>query len=81
MLILFSQESLKNQIEKDENRNNFQENVLYNSQYRELIALVNYQREKISSQQTDLTKVLFLFKIAMYHLKITMFSIFSTMQK
>ncbi|KAK3931153.1 Ras association domain-containing protein 8 [Frankliniella fusca] len=33
-----------------------QETVLYNAQYRELIRLVNYQREKLSSQQVELTK-------------------------
>lgn len=30
---------------------------MYNTQYRELIALINYQREKLSNQQADLTKV------------------------
>lgn len=48
---------MKSQSEKDECRNNFEENVLYTAQYRELITLINYQREKISSQQADLTKV------------------------
>lgn len=33
------------------------EAVNYNSQYRELVSLVNYQREKLSSQQVDLIKV------------------------
>lgn len=33
-----------------------EEAVLYNSQYRELVTLVNYQREKLSLQQVDLTK-------------------------
>ncbi|XP_049825799.1 ras association domain-containing protein 8 isoform X2 [Aethina tumida] len=37
-------------------RGKTQENVLYNAQYRELIALINYQREKLSNQQADLTK-------------------------
>ncbi|XP_034835993.1 ras association domain-containing protein 8 isoform X4 [Maniola hyperantus] len=32
------------------------EAVCYNSQYRELVSLVNYQREKLSSQQVDLIK-------------------------
>ncbi|XP_023945446.1 ras association domain-containing protein 8 isoform X5 [Bicyclus anynana] len=32
------------------------EAVSYNSQYRELVSLVNYQREKLSSQQVDLIK-------------------------
>ncbi|XP_013166337.1 PREDICTED: ras association domain-containing protein 8 isoform X1 [Papilio xuthus] len=32
------------------------EAVTYNSQYRELVSLVNYQREKLSSQQVDLIK-------------------------
>lgn len=34
-----------------------QEAVLYNAQYRDLVRLVNYQREKLSSQQVELTKV------------------------
>ncbi|ENN73713.1 hypothetical protein YQE_09683, partial [Dendroctonus ponderosae] len=33
-----------------------QDNALYNAQYRELIALINYQRDKLNSQQVDLTK-------------------------
>ncbi|KAF5277602.1 hypothetical protein FQA39_LY06095 [Lamprigera yunnana] len=32
------------------------DSMLYNTQFRELISLVNYQREKLSTQQTDLTK-------------------------
>lgn len=32
------------------------EAVSYNNQYRELVSLVNYQREKLSSQQVDLIK-------------------------
>lgn len=56
-LIYFIQESTITDNENDENHNKFQENVLYNAQYRELIALINYQREKLSSQQADLTKV------------------------
>ncbi|XP_050680235.1 ras association domain-containing protein 8 [Leptidea sinapis] len=32
------------------------EAVSYNSQYRELVSLVNYQREKLSTQQVDLIK-------------------------
>lgn len=32
------------------------ESVLYNSQYRDLVCLVNYQRDKLSSQQAELTK-------------------------
>lgn len=35
-----------------------EEPVIYNAQYRELVALINYQRDKISSQQADLTKVI-----------------------
>lgn len=57
------QESTKTPNEKDENRNKYQENVLYNAQYRELIALINYQREKLSNQQADLTKVKYSFYI------------------
>lgn len=33
------------------------EAVLYNAQYRDLVRLVNYQREKLSTQQAELTKV------------------------
>jgi Ras association domain-containing protein 7/8 len=33
------------------------EAVAYNQQYRELVSLVNFQREKLSNQQADLTKV------------------------
>ncbi|XP_075984696.1 ras association domain-containing protein 8 isoform X2 [Anticarsia gemmatalis] len=40
--------------EAQENRS--PEAVSYNSQYRELVSLVNYQREKLSSQQVDLIK-------------------------
>lgn len=40
--------------ESQENRS--PEAVSYNSQYRELVSLVNYQREKLSSQQVDLIK-------------------------
>lgn len=41
----------------DENLERSPEAVTYNSQYRELVSLVNYQREKLSSQQVDLIKV------------------------
>ena len=34
-----------------------QESVLYNAQYRDLVRLVNCQREKLSAQQAELTKV------------------------
>lgn len=40
--------------ESTENRS--PEAVSYNTQYRELVSLVNYQREKLSSQQVDLIK-------------------------
>ncbi|XP_022113913.1 ras association domain-containing protein 8 isoform X1 [Pieris rapae] len=40
--------------EPDEERN--PEAVSYNTQYRELVSLVNYQRDKLSSQQVDLIK-------------------------
>lgn len=33
------------------------ENVLQNAQFRDLIQLISYQREKINSQQADITKV------------------------
>lgn len=49
--------SLLQEFNKPLNKN--QETVLFNAQYRELINLVNYQRDKLSSQQADLTKVLF----------------------
>lgn len=38
--------------------NDSSETIFQNSQYRDLIQLIKYQREKISSQQADLTKVL-----------------------
>lgn len=37
--------------------NSLQETVLCNSQYRDLVRLVNLQREKLSAQQCELTKV------------------------
>ncbi|XP_026332097.1 ras association domain-containing protein 8 [Hyposmocoma kahamanoa] len=40
----------------DEHLERSPEAVTYNSQYRELVSLVNYQREKLSSQQVDLIK-------------------------
>ncbi|KAI4463503.1 ras-associating domain containing protein [Holotrichia oblita] len=43
----------------NDNKNNINRNeelVHYNVEYRELVSLVNYQREKLSSQQADLTK-------------------------
>lgn len=40
---------------KPSNKND--DSLLYNSQYRELIHLINYQREKLSALQADLTKV------------------------
>ncbi|KAM3961177.1 ras association domain-containing protein 8 isoform 2-T2 [Aphomia sociella] len=40
----------------DESAERSPEAVSYNSQYRELVSLVNYQREKLSSQQVDLIK-------------------------
>lgn len=43
----------------EDSKNKFQrieEPVIYNTQYRELVNLVNFQREKLSSQQADLTK-------------------------
>lgn len=41
----------------EENQDNRSpEAVSYNTQYRELVSLVNYQREKLSSQQVDLIK-------------------------
>lgn len=33
-----------------------EETVLFNAQYRDLVRLVNYQRDKLSSQQAELTK-------------------------
>lgn len=37
--------------------NDSSETIFQNSQYRDLIQLIKYQREKINSQQADLTKV------------------------
>lgn len=37
--------------------NDSSETIFQNSQYRDLIQLIKYQREKINSQQVDLTKV------------------------
>ncbi|CAG9856548.1 unnamed protein product [Phyllotreta striolata] len=42
--------------DKDENRNKIQDNILYNAQYRELVALISYQRDKLSTQQADMHK-------------------------
>lgn len=55
--LLFFQDISKNHKDKDDDKNKFHENVLYNAQYRELVALINYQREKLTNQQADLTKV------------------------
>ncbi|KAK9875853.1 hypothetical protein WA026_009640 [Henosepilachna vigintioctopunctata] len=49
------QNSIKSNKTKDDSYK-LQESVLYNAQYRELIALINYQRERLSNQQADLTK-------------------------
>lgn len=38
--------------------NDSSETIFQNSQYRDLIQLIKYQREKINSQQVDLTKVI-----------------------
>lgn len=47
------------------------EAVSYNNQYRELVSLVNYQREKLSSQQVDLIKVItYVFDACYYKIKI-----------
>ncbi|XP_044254195.1 ras association domain-containing protein 8 [Tribolium madens] len=46
----------KNILQESNKTHKLQESVLYNAQYRELIALINYQREKLSNQQADLTK-------------------------
>ncbi|XP_060531139.1 ras association domain-containing protein 8 [Cylas formicarius] len=45
-------------LQKDwhDNRNKSPENGIYSAQYRELISLINYQREKLNNQHTDLTK-------------------------
>lgn len=54
----------KRNIVKDNNQpsqsgleNSFQETVICNAQYRDLVRLVNLQREKLSAQQCELTKV------------------------
>ncbi|KAL3267490.1 hypothetical protein HHI36_011613 [Cryptolaemus montrouzieri] len=49
------QNAIKSNKSKDDSYK-LQESVLYNAQYRELIALINYQRERLSNQQADLTK-------------------------
>lgn len=54
--------SVQNQKLIDMNNGNFSpifspNDVLMQSQYRELVQLIKYQREKISTQQNDLTKV------------------------
>lgn len=49
----------QDKILNEDSKNKFQrieEPVIYNTQYRELVNLVNFQREKLSSQQADLTK-------------------------
>ncbi|CAG9765427.1 unnamed protein product [Ceutorhynchus assimilis] len=48
--------SKKQQIFQDVTKIRLTENGLYNAQYRELIALINYQREKLNSQFADITK-------------------------
>ncbi|KAF5272569.1 hypothetical protein FQR65_LT04908 [Abscondita terminalis] len=49
-----TQEPHKNLQNKLDNK--VEESMMYNTQYRELISLVNYQREKLTTQQADLTK-------------------------
>ncbi|XP_076274243.1 ras association domain-containing protein 8 isoform X2 [Rhynchophorus ferrugineus] len=49
-------QDVKAQKDWNENRNKVSENGICNAQYRELIALINFQREKLSNQQADLTK-------------------------
>ncbi len=39
--------------------NDSSETIFQNSQYRDLIQLIKYQRDKITTQQADLTKVNF----------------------
>lgn len=53
-----SMDSTKSYKSDDDHRKMYkmEESVLYNAQYRELISLINFQREKLSNQQTDLTK-------------------------
>ncbi|XP_030759958.1 ras association domain-containing protein 8 [Sitophilus oryzae] len=46
----------KSQKDWSENRGKMPENALCNIQYKEMIALINFQREKLSNQQADLTK-------------------------
>ncbi|KAK4887156.1 hypothetical protein RN001_003427 [Aquatica leii] len=50
----FKKEPNKNLQNKVDNK--LEETVMYNTQYRELISLVNYQRDKLTTQQADLTK-------------------------
>uniref|UniRef100_A0A1B6ED01 Ras-associating domain-containing protein n=1 Tax=Clastoptera arizonana TaxID=38151 RepID=A0A1B6ED01_9HEMI len=46
----------KRSLLKDFESGGVEESVLYSSQYRDLVRLVNYQRDKLSSQQAELTK-------------------------
>lgn len=43
---------------------NNNENLMQNVQYRDLVQLIKFQREKINTQQNDLTKVSGLFKVS-----------------
>lgn len=45
-----------NKILQPKAENRIDESLIYNTQYRELMSLVNYQREKLTVQQSDLNK-------------------------
>lgn len=45
-----------NHVQNTKTDKDSQDSILFNAQYKELIALINYQREKLSNQQADLTK-------------------------
>ncbi|KAL1131444.1 hypothetical protein AAG570_011061 [Ranatra chinensis] len=47
---------LLNSSRQQQGDNSREETVVYNSQYRDLVRLINYQREKLSAQQVELTK-------------------------
>lgn len=56
---------------KDINEPN--EITFQNAQYRELLQLIKYQREKLNSQQADLTKVWCILVLIMLKIKILNF--------
>ena len=47
----------QNKIESLKDSNDLNDSLMQSSQYRDLIQLIKFQRDKITNQQTDLTKV------------------------